>query len=81
MDSLLEQVVVYLANKVTLEPGVSAFYNECPGSAAVSCLLVQEELNSSQVPAQIDAEIHRLRFTLRAKTNDAAAVLANKCYR
>jgi hypothetical protein len=80
MTNLLDKLVTYLALHAELEPGVSAFYNEMPDEPN-KCLVVQEEQNGYAVPAQIDAEVHRIRVVARDEGNESACVLAQLCWR
>lgn len=80
MTNLLDALVSYLASHAGLVPGTSAFYNEMPDEPA-KCLVVQEEQNGYSVPAQIDAEVHRIRITTREESNEASCTLAQLCWR
>jgi hypothetical protein len=80
MTNLLDKLVTYLALHADLEPGVSAFYNEMPDEPN-KCLVVQEEQNGYAVPAQIDAEVHRIRVVARNEGNESTSALAQLCWR
>ena len=80
MTDLLDALVSYLASHTGLVSGISAFYNEMPDEPA-KCLVVQEEQNGYSVPAQIDAEVHRIRITTRDVGNELSCTLAQLCWR
>ena len=80
MTNLLDELVTYLASHVSLEPGVSACYNEMLDETT-QCLLLQDIPTMTAVDSQIDAEVHRIRVTVRDASNAAAYLLAGKCYR
>ena len=80
MTNLLESLVTYLAPKVGLVAGTSAFYHEMP-TMPTKCLLLQEEQTNTAVLAQIDGEVHRVRITVREGSNSLAHTLARLCWR
>lgn len=80
MIDLLEQVARYLASKTSLVAGTSVFYNEMPDDVN-KCVLVQEVQTNGTVAPQIDAEVHRLRISVRESSNTAASNLAYTCWR
>lgn len=80
MTDLLEQVARYLASKIDLTMGTNIFYNEMP-DAGVKCVLVQEVQTNESILAQIDAEKHRLRITVREAAYTSSKALADLCYR
>lgn len=80
MTNILDHLVMYLAPKVDLVAGESAFYNELPDEPA-TCLVLQAEQTTYSIPAQIDATLHRVKITVRGETSEAAYDLAYKCWR
>ncbi len=80
MTDLLEQVVRYLASKLSLKAGTDIFYNEMPDELD-KCVLVQEVSTNESVLPQIDAEVHRLRIVARDVSYTAALTLVGLCWR
>lgn len=80
MTDLLNQLVLYLAAKVSLEAGKSIFYNEMPDSPD-KCVCLSEKQTNMFVPPQIDAEMHKISVQVRDTNNTKAAKLAQDCWR
>ena len=80
MIDLLSEIAKYLAAHSNLPYGTNTFYYEMP-DAPDECICAYEEKTSTFAPPQVDAEVHRLRFSVRAKSNTRAAEIANLCYR
>jgi hypothetical protein len=80
MIDVLGKIVSYLDSKTTLTAGTDLFYNEMPDEKD-RCVLVQELLSNVAIPAQIDAEIHKIAITVREATNTATLSLAQTCWR
>lgn len=80
MINLLDELVTYLGNRLSLTPGTNIFYNEMPDSPD-KCVLLTSPKHSVPVPTQIDASTHFLRVDARAKGSTAAYELAVLCNR
>lgn len=77
---LLKEIAAYLATKTSKTLGQNVFYYEMPEEPA-ECILVQEESTPLAVPAQIDAQHHRIMVTIRGSSNIYAKELADLCWR
>lgn len=80
MVDILSRLTTYLALHTSLQAGVSAFYNEMPDEPN-KCIVIQEEPHGIGIPAQIDAEVHKIRVTAREASNETACTLAQLCWR
>lgn len=80
MINLLNELVNYLSDKLTLTPSTNIFYNSMPDSPNTSVLLTLPREHIPVLP-QIDASTHYLRVTARAKLETDAYDLAASCYR
>lgn len=78
--SLLLEIATYISEKTSLVLGENVFYFEAPDEPDI-CVYMREIKSNVSIPAQIDASIHRILFTIRNTDNEKAEALANKCYR
>ena len=79
MTDLLQRVAVYLATKLSFNPGEQVMCYEMPDKPDV-CVCVYESPSTLTSPPQIDAVSRRLRISVRAGSNSAANGLAEKCW-
>lgn len=78
MEALLEQICLYLINKVSTLSSENVSYYEA--SDADEYVLVTERLSRIHVPIQINASQRYVRITVRSTSNTSAQTLANECY-
>ena len=71
MTDLLQHVAVYLATKLSFNPGEQVMCYEMPDKPDV-CVCVYESPSTLTSPPQIDAISRRLRISVRAGSNSAA---------
>ena len=80
MINILNELVEYLGPKVSLIPGESIFYNEMPPETSYGAL-IKEPVQGGFVPPQIDASVHNIQVSTKAKTSTEAYNLAMECYK
>lgn len=78
--NILDELVEYLATKLTLEPGENLFYNSLPDEPD-EAILLQQLPRTIAVPSSIDASCYVVEVTTRSLSNETAYEMGRSVYR